>query len=256
MIKGIMDSVIKPDTLSKCAVYFDFDNTITVADVLDDIIQRFSVDRDWVKFEKLWEKGEIGSKDCLRAQLKSIRVTKQVLIKYLSSVKIDPCTQMLFGLLKENGVAPVILSDSFSFIIRYVLQAHNIRGIPVYANAIRFQKDKIIPSFPYLNGCQWCAHCKKGQLPVFDKKGRFTIYVGDGHSDLCPAQAADFVFAKGRLLEFFREKNIPCLAFRDFKDIYDCFKRFLSGREDFLNRKKRQDIIHNRGLIPRGSGYL
>ncbi|MCX5696960.1 MAG: hypothetical protein NTU54_03145 [Candidatus Omnitrophica bacterium] len=36
---------------------FDFDNTITPFDVLDDIIEKFSVNDDWVVYEEAWRAG-------------------------------------------------------------------------------------------------------------------------------------------------------------------------------------------------------
>ena len=37
-----------PVVLSNCRVFFDFDNTLTQGDVLDDIIKRFSVNEEWL----------------------------------------------------------------------------------------------------------------------------------------------------------------------------------------------------------------
>ncbi|MCX5681207.1 MAG: phosphoserine phosphatase, partial [Candidatus Omnitrophica bacterium] len=58
----------------------------------------------------------------------------------------------------------------------------------------------------------------------FNKGKKATIYVGDGHSDMCPAQAADFVFAKDPLLSYLKKRNKPCFAFKNFKDIYEELK--------------------------------
>ena len=63
--------------LSRCEVFFDFDNTITTSDILDDILQRFSVDGDWRVLERDWLAGKIGSKACLAGQLQSVRVTRE-----------------------------------------------------------------------------------------------------------------------------------------------------------------------------------
>lgn len=226
MTPGKSDRAMKKKNhnLADCAVFFDFDNTITTHDVLDDIIQRFAVDDEWLKFEKLWDQGKIGSKECLSAQMKSLRVTKEALVKYLSRVRIDPYTDKLFTLLKSCGVSPVILSDSFSFIIKYILNANGIRGVKVYANTIRFRKDRVCPIFPYLNGCARCAHCKKEQLPLFSRGKKATVYIGDGLSDRCPAEVADVVFAKDRLLHYLRKKKKACRPFKNFKEIYNHFK--------------------------------
>ncbi len=72
--------------LSNCQVFFDFDNTITDFDVLDGIIEQFSVNRDWVAYEEAWKKGKIGSRQCLEGQLRSIRVERAQLHDYLKTV--------------------------------------------------------------------------------------------------------------------------------------------------------------------------
>lgn len=211
---------LKPFSLKDSAAFFDFDNTITSFDVLDDVIKRFAVDKNWMKLEESWKKGEIGSRECLEGQLKSLRATKKELTKYLDGIKVDPWTKKLFSMLRRHGITPIILSDSFSFIIKRILKNNKISGVKVFANTLKFDGDRLLPSFPHINGCARCGHCKKGQLPLFNG-GKRMIYVGDGHSDMCPASEADFVFAKRPLLNYLKEKNTPCQAFKSFKDIYN-----------------------------------
>ncbi|MCX5680830.1 MAG: HAD-IB family phosphatase, partial [Candidatus Omnitrophica bacterium] len=139
---------LKSRKLSDCSVFFVFYNTITAFDVLDDMIERFAVDKAWIKLEERWKKGEIGSKECLEGQMKSLRVTKKALVKYLDQIKIDPFTDKLFSMLRAHGVKPIILSDSFSLIIEHVLKANKIDDVDAYANTLKFNKDKLIPSFP------------------------------------------------------------------------------------------------------------
>ena len=43
-----------------------------------------------------------------------------------------------------------------------------------------------------------------------------TLVIGDGRSDRCVAQEADFVFAKSGLIDFCEKKQLPFTAFRDF----------------------------------------
>ena len=45
------------------------------------------------------------------------------------------------------------------------------------------------------------------------------VYVGDGISDRCAAQAADRVFATRGLARYFDERNLPYEPFDDFHDI-------------------------------------
>lgn len=211
---------IRLPRLSQCRVFFDFDNTITFFDVLDDIIERFSVNREWVAFEKAWKKGQISSRQCLEGQLRSVRITRKDLLLYLSLVKIDPRFHKFLAILKSEGMKPVIISDSFTFIINHILKNNGISGVRVYANSLKIVKDKIVPFFPHTNKhCNLCAHCKRKTLKK-DIGDKVVIYIGDGRSDICPAEYSDLVFAKGILLEHFRKTKRLCIGFNNIEDIY------------------------------------
>lgn len=208
--------------INDCQFFFDFDNTITLFDVLDDLIKRFSINKDWVALEKSWKEGKIGSGECLRGQLRGVRISREGLLKYLSGVKIDPYFLKLLKLFKQCGIKPVILSDDFSLIIKRVLKNNGITGLKVYSNRLHFNQDKLITRFPYSNkSCNTCGHCKKNNLINNYLKDKIIVYIGDGFSDVCPAKSADIVFAKGSLLRHFRKEKKPCLAIRELKDVYD-----------------------------------
>jgi len=209
---------------SKQIVLIDFDNTITPFDVLDDIIKRFSVDRRWVALEKAWKEGRIGSKECLEGQLRSVRITKNGLSRYLSSVRVDPSFKRLLSLFKKRGIKTIIVSDSFSFIIKQILKKNMVRELPIYSNRMRFRKDVIIPAFPYRDGrCHRCANCKKMHLSKYRDRYKMVIYIGDGLSDLCPAKHSDLVFAKGSLLGYMRREKKRCVEFKDLGDVCSYF---------------------------------
>ncbi len=205
-------------------VFFDFDNTLTEFDVLDSIIQKFSINTDWIKFENDWQAGRIGSKQCLEGQLQSLRVTQQTLSEYLSEIKLDPHFKKLLIFFKDWGIKTLIVSDSFSFFIREILNHHGIDNVPVYANELEFRGDQLIPSFPFLSAdCSRCAHCKKRH--VLNAADKITVYVGDGLSDICPAEHADIVFAKGRLSEHFKERGRSCINFESLLEVQSFFEQ-------------------------------
>lgn len=213
--------------LFNCRVYFDFDNTITPFDVLDGIIEQFSINRDWEMLEDAWQNGRIGSRECLAGQLSCIRVTKRVLSEYLSTVPLDPCFSRLLDLLRHMGISPTILSDSFSFLIEYILKNNGIQNVAVCSNRLTFDHDRLVPSFPYTNSlCPHCAHCKTSNMVKEAQHDMKTIYIGDGLSDICPAHHADYVFAKATLLEHFKKTERQCMAFRDFEAIYNYLKEY------------------------------
>lgn len=210
--------------LEDCTVFIDFDNTITAFDVLDDIIKRFSVSNEWVALEDAWQEGKIGSRECLDGQIRLVKINKGALLRYLSGVKLDPGFKKMLGFLEKRGVHPIIVSDSFSAIIKEVLEQHKADGMKVYANELRFTDDGLVPLFPYtdLNCPRGAAHCKAKHLSK--AKGKTTVYIGDGLSDICAAEKADIVFAKGSLLKYLRGKNIPCIPFKNLGDICNYFK--------------------------------
>lgn len=218
-------SNIRLSSLSACVVFFDFDNTITPFDVLDQLVKRFSVDNNWVSFEREWRAGRIGSHLCLEGQLRSVRVTRKQLLEFASQIKIDPYFHKIFAMLKREGLRPIVLSDSFSFIIQTILKNNGIEGVSVYANTMKFSQNRILPRFPYMHRfCTRCAHCKKKNLLRKGLRDKIIMYIGDGISDICPAECADIVFAKGSLLKHFRKTKRLCVAFQSLKDIYNYFR--------------------------------
>lgn len=212
-------------TLSGCKVFFDFDNTITPFDVIDDIVERFSASQRWRQIEEDWKSGKIGSKECLEGQFKEVRVKKDAFIRYLKTIKIDDYFPKILKLLKEQGVSTAIVSDSFSFIIDYILKNNGIKGIKVYSNKLRFDKDKFILEFPHFNKrCPKCANCKKDHLSNHSIADKTLIYIGDGLSDICPAKQADIVFAKANLLDHFKKQKKKYIEFDTLAVIYNHFK--------------------------------
>lgn len=216
----------KPKTKSQAiavadySVFFDFDNTITLIDTLDDIIERFSINKDWVEFERSWKEGKIGSKECLEGQLNCVRIVKKDFMRYLSKIKLDPHFKPLLLFLRNKGIKPVILSDNFSFIIKSILRNHRVKGLKVYSNRIKFAKGRFRLFFPHVNlSCFRCGHCKKNNLLKTKFRDKI-IYIGDGLSDVCPAGEADIVFAKGSLLKQLRIKKKHCIAFKNLGEVY------------------------------------
>ena len=218
-----------PFIMANCRVFFDFDNTMTVRDVLDDIIKDFSINEDWKPLQKLWMKGEIGTKECLEGQMRGVRVTKKQLSRYLARVELDHSTYKILSFLSKEGIPPVILSDNFTPIIEEILEHHAIKGVKVYANALRYYKDHLIPSFPYDNPfCPSCAHCKKIHLTRDQHVNKLIVYIGDGRSDFCPAEVSDIVFAKDNLLAHMKKQGREHIPYRNLGNVYDHFQEAVS----------------------------
>ncbi|MFA6600127.1 MAG: MtnX-like HAD-IB family phosphatase [Candidatus Omnitrophota bacterium] len=212
--------------------YFDFDNTITSFDVLDDVIARFSPTEEWTVLEKAWQEGRIGSKTCLVGQMACIRATRGQLAGYLSKIAVDPYFKKLLAYLRRKNVGTAIVSDSFTFFIREILKANGVRKIDVCANELEISGNRLMPSFPHGGGdCPDCAHCKKAHVLQSRARGRTVVYVGDGRSDFCAAMEADRVYAKGTLLAHLQREGKSCVAFEDFQSVFEHATSWLARRK-------------------------
>ena len=220
-----MKTSSKKSLCSKYTVFIDFDNTITTLDVFDDMLNRFSNDESWLELESQWENGQIGSRECLSRQLGCLKLTKNNLDNYLSTVKLDPYFKKLLKLLSSRKIPVIVLSDNFDYILKRILWKNKIGNLKVYANKLRFAKGKLSPSFPFADkDCGICAHCKVKNLLANKTRDSIIVYIGDGRSDTCPAEHADIVFAKSHLLSHCKNAKIDCLEFVGLKDVYDTFK--------------------------------
>ena len=219
---------MKTDTPKKFIVFFDFDNTITTIDVIDDMLERFSGDDGWKDLEKRWQREEIGSRECLKGQVEGIRVGKDKLDTYLATIKIDPYFKKLLQLFKTRDIPVLIVSDNFDYMLKDILKRNNIPDMETYCNIVDISDDKLKPSFPYSNKeCGDCANCKKTHILSKRRDGMTAVYIGDGKSDVCASRISDIVFAKGYLKDLFIKEGLPHVAINDLKDVYDYFNRSL-----------------------------
>ncbi|MFA5090534.1 MAG: MtnX-like HAD-IB family phosphatase [Candidatus Omnitrophota bacterium] len=218
----------KQEKISGSVVFFDFDNTITTVDVIDDMLLNFSCNTKWQGLEQAWQEGRIGSRECLKGQISTLRVEKRKLDEYLKGIKIDPYFKKLIGLLSRCNIKRVILSDNFDYILRSILENNGISRMDFYANSLKLSQDKLIPRFPRKNKeCGLCAHCKKKSILENTPLTGKVFYIGDGLSDICASRHADIVFAKEHLLRYARKKKMDYIAYRSMQDIYRYFKRNL-----------------------------
>ena len=202
----------------KTVLFIDFDNTISLGDVLDAVIEKFSPTRQWETWQTDWREGRITTRECLEKQMGGLAVDEATLLAFVSQVDIDPDFIRLQAWAAASGTQMLIVSDNFAPIVNAILRHHAIAPPPVFANALAFAQDRIIPSFPYRSiSCARCAHCKSVHFARYE--GYRTIYVGDGLSDTCPAVRADLIFAKDSLAAFLDEQGRSYTPFRTLADV-------------------------------------
>jgi len=206
-------------------IFFDFDNTVTAFDVLDDILFRFSIDDKWLGLEEKWKNGEIGSRECLRGQIKGVRIGRDKLDRYLAKVRLDPYFKKLVTFLKSKRIKTIIVSDNFDYVLNNIFKFNGIHELKTYSNRLKLAQERLIPSFPLASRrCGACAHCKNATIRNNTNKDSTVVYIGDGRSDVCASKLADLVFAKGYLRDYLKAKKIDHIPCNGLKEAYEYFK--------------------------------
>ncbi len=206
----------------KKVFFVDFDGTITKIDTCFLMVNTFAGD-GWKEINDLWERKEISTEECASRTFQLFQAGPEDVKKLLETIEIDEYFKVFLGLCRERGDDLYILSDGYDFIIDKVLKRFGI-DVPYYANKMIYQ-DGFQIACPYLNPeCGQCGACKSSLMKKLGGQASQVIYIGDGHSDTCPAGKADIVYATGYLYRYCLEKGIPVVCFETFRDIIEHLK--------------------------------
>jgi 2-hydroxy-3-keto-5-methylthiopentenyl-1-phosphate phosphatase len=109
---------------------------------------------------------------------------------------------------------PLILSSGFQDLIEPVLARDGVAA-RVRANTVDPRPGGWRVVWTSDSHCAVCGEaCKRGSLPPGP-----LVYVGDGYSDRCAAQAADRVLARDGLADFLERRGVAFERFDDFHDV-------------------------------------
>jgi 2,3-diketo-5-methylthio-1-phosphopentane phosphatase len=219
-------------------VFLDFDGTVSCADVVDAILERFASPA-WLRVEEEWRAGRIGSRECLRRQVALVSATQAEVDAVIDGIGIDEGFGALLDACGAWGVPLHIISDGFDYAVRRLLRrmpaaAHAaLDTVEVRASHLEpagpgaWRTAFLYPEEPCVHGC---ATCKPAMMQALTPAGGTTVFVGDGLSDRYAAAAADLVFAKDKLASYCAERSIAHVSFRTLADVAaDLNERFRSG---------------------------
>lgn len=211
----------------------DFDGTISLIDTglaMMETLPPRENELAW-EIEYAWRRGEIDSMEGLREQWRLMTMTPDELWAFIDTLELDEGFFDLLRLARERQAGLAILSDGLDF---YVRRHMATRGVAIcaddaclrspdcltcYANATTVTVAGVNITFPYANDCGQCGNCKAEHLFRLRRGFARTIYIGDGHSDLCAARYADVLFAKDALAEDCRQAGRPFIPFHSFAEI-------------------------------------
>lgn len=209
--------------LASASVFLDFDGTMTLVDSGVHLLERLTPDGAWVTVDELYGAGAIGSRECLSREWELLPHDEAVLRGVARDVELDPGVERLIAALRAGGAEVTVVSDGFGF---YAEEVCGRLGVPVLTNAVDWSTGVL--EFPNLDRCCPCSSCGTcKQAPIKDarRRGRTTVFVGDGISDRKAALLTDVLFAKDRLAEWCEFSGVDHVPFDTLADVYEALCR-------------------------------
>lgn len=204
---------------TKLAVLTDFDGTITRTDIAEALLEEFAPPT-WWEIEEQHRARAIGTRETLARQFALLRVKESDLIRFIDArVDLDESFRDFTAFCRGRGIVLEIVSEGLDFYVRHLLQKWEL-AVPVRTNRAVFEGGRVRIEYPWADAtCTLCGTCKLLRLFELRAQGHRVAYVGDGHSDLCPAIEADLLFAKDELARLCDQEEIAFVPFDRFADV-------------------------------------
>ncbi|MBV6443771.1 MAG: 2-hydroxy-3-keto-5-methylthiopentenyl-1-phosphate phosphatase [Ignavibacteriaceae bacterium] len=227
-------------------VFIDFDGTITKEDVGANIFTTFGDTEKANEIIHGFRDGSLTAFETWEELLKTLKITDEATIKeFAAGFQIDKSFHPFIDFLKAKGIKHYIVSDGFAFYIDAILNREGLQ-IPYFANELIFKKGGgVRMEFPHRDEhCTKCANCKRNHVVALSGDDEFSVYIGNGNSDVCPALHCDYIFAKDTLLKYCEKNRVSYYPFRNFGDVQARMNELLNKKRPKkrhraeLNRKK------------------
>ncbi len=204
---------------AKRAVLTDFDGTITRTDVAEAILEEFAPS-SWWEIEEQYRARKIGTRESMARQFALVRTRREDLLRFVDQTAVmDETFPDFVAFCRRRGILLEIVSEGLDFYVRHLLRRWDV-DVPLRTNRAIFEAGHVRIEHPWADAtCTLCGTCKLLRVFQLRAQGYRTAYVGDGHSDLCPAFEADLVFAKTELAALCRTEEIDFVPFDRFSDV-------------------------------------
>jgi 2,3-diketo-5-methylthio-1-phosphopentane phosphatase len=215
--------------VSHWTILCDFDGTVAVDDTTDTLLERFGRS-GWEVLESDWKAGRINSHDCMAGQVALLDMSRNELDAHLDAREVDPAFGAFVDAAHAQGMHLVVVSDGLDYAIRRILARTGFEALPIVANHLRQAGDREWSlQFPHAStDCRvGSGTCKCARARAAHER---TLLIGDGASDFCVAETADFVFAKGKLIQHCKARSIPHAAISGFADALPLLSGLISKK--------------------------
>lgn len=233
-------------------VFVDFDGTITKRDVGEAMFLEFGDSDSANRIIQDWIDKNINAVQCwqqLCSSIKSLNIT--AFDKFINEIEIDEGLVKFVEYCQSNGIEITVLSDGLDYYIKRILDKEKLNHLKVFSNQLIIDNNNnLVPVFPFTDEeCDRCANCKRNHVLNLSSEEDYSVYIGDGWSDTCPAQYCDFIFAKNSLLKYCEMNRITFFPYTNFLDV---IKRFEELRSKKRLKKRHQALLKRNEIFVQG----
>ena len=205
--------------MSGRTIAVDFDGTVTEIDLLDTIARDFGDPVVYQEVEDGLHGGTMALRDVITREFEPVqRPLEEVVGWELDNVRVRDGFREFVELARERGWRVVIVSSGFHELIEPILEREGVE-VELHANRVDPRPEGWRVEWRYDSTCDSCGEsCKRSIVQALAGDDEL-IYIGDGYSDRCAAEASDRVFATRGLAAYLDERGFPYERFDDFNDV-------------------------------------
>jgi 2,3-diketo-5-methylthio-1-phosphopentane phosphatase len=228
-------------------VFCDFDGTITLKDLGDEVFQHFGTIEPYHTdlMQGKYTVAEYWQKVCTTLPSDC---TREAIREFALQQETDAYIQRFVEYCQTQDIPFIVVSDGFDAYIQPILEREGLGDSTVYANMLQAQEEALTPRFPWADeACScFCASCKRNSLLRNTRDETLVVYIGDGHSDTCAAEHADVIFAKKHLAAYCNKHRLPHYPFSSFFDVLTIFRSLVEKTSQKRLRIRHQALLKRR----------
>jgi 2-hydroxy-3-keto-5-methylthiopentenyl-1-phosphate phosphatase len=205
--------------LSGRTIAVDFDGTVTEMDLLDTIARDFGDPKVYAEVDRGLDEGNLPLRDVITREFEPVTTPLDEVVQWeLDHVRVRDGFRDFVDFARGQGWRVVIVSSGFHELIEPILEREGVE-VELHANRVDPRADGWRVLWQYDESCDSCGEsCKRSVVQEFAGDDEI-VYIGDGYSDRCAAEASDRVFATRGLARYLDERGIEYERFDDFVSI-------------------------------------